>query len=328
MTALIWTRGLLPISVNIVGAVVVALVIALVSSGCVSIYAHRHIAHGAITRIHPVLVAGMRTWIWMATGTNCRRWAALHIKHHRASDRPGDPHSPQIASSVVRLGPTANWRAYRSLSRNDDLLQEYRPAHRAVPDRWDRLFFDRAKAGVGLGLLTLMVALGPVYGFGIMSLQAMLYVTNTAIVNSLGHGWGYQRFTNSGARYTGNSLLLSFLTGGESFHNNHHGDPMSPYLAHARWEMIADWPSQVLWLWDKLALAELRPRRTPRRAVARWQFRTTSRIMARLHPAYRSVAPAIADARSHRRMTRTREGPVLKTATRPPRRGKAQPRVR
>ena len=68
--------------------------------------AHRYFAHRAFktSRIFQVVLAlgvaasGQRGPIW---------WAAHHRKHHRLSDRPGDPHSPISAGGFSAAMRTA-----------------------------------------------------------------------------------------------------------------------------------------------------------------------------------------------------------------------------
>ena len=78
-----------------VGYVVVALLLTHVTIASVTIFLHRHQAHRALD-LHPVVSHFFRLWLWLTTGMVTREWAAVHRKHHQASDTPTDPHSPQI----------------------------------------------------------------------------------------------------------------------------------------------------------------------------------------------------------------------------------------
>jgi stearoyl-CoA desaturase (delta-9 desaturase) len=62
---------------------------------CVTLYLHRGQAHRGIT-FSPVLEHFMRAWLWLTTGMVTKQWVAIHRKHHRYSDEPGDPHSPHV----------------------------------------------------------------------------------------------------------------------------------------------------------------------------------------------------------------------------------------
>lgn len=275
-------RGLVGPHMSIAALLLLALLTSVAAAGAISIYAHRHIAHGAVVHIHPALALTLRAWIWMWTGTNCRRWAAVHIKHHRASDSVGDPHSPVIESSVIRLNPWTNWGRYRAAMSNESIQENCRPAHGAQPDKWDRAVFDRTDRGPWMGGAALTVLLGPFVGLFVWFTHTVLFLTYTAMVNSLGHGYGYQRFTNHGARYTGNSFLLSLFDGGESFHNNHHGDPQSPFLGRTRWELVADWPALLLMVWAKLGLVALRTPSSSVPSIRHPQFAVSAAAMTHL----------------------------------------------
>lgn len=253
-------------------------VLACVTAGIISIYAHRYMAHGSIKYLHPYIRGFMRFWIWTTTGTNCRRWAALHVKHHRKTDQRGDPHSPNVESSIWRIGPLGNWRSYRRELGDPMLLEHYPPAHGGVADRWDLRCFDHSLNGLRVGFILTCLAIGPIRGLELSVVHSACYVIYAAFVNALGHAWGYQRFTNSGSRYTGNSFVLALFTAGENLHNNHHGDPLSPYFANAWWERIADWPSTVLLVWTYLGWAELNRPRHPKTAIKRYNLAATCSV--------------------------------------------------
>jgi len=65
------------------------------SSFATTIYLHRGLAHRALV-LHPAAAFLMRLHLWLATGIVPREWIAVHRKHHRFSDHPGDPHSPHV----------------------------------------------------------------------------------------------------------------------------------------------------------------------------------------------------------------------------------------
>jgi len=49
---------------------------------CLSVFAHRSIAHRALT-LHPIISHVMRFWLWFSTGTPTRLWVAVHPTPHR-----------------------------------------------------------------------------------------------------------------------------------------------------------------------------------------------------------------------------------------------------
>src|SRR5712671_6989667 len=61
---------------------------------CFTLYLHRHLTHGSVV-FKKWLTTAMRINIWLHAGVNSNHWVAVHRFHHRTSDSPDDPHSPQ-----------------------------------------------------------------------------------------------------------------------------------------------------------------------------------------------------------------------------------------
>ena len=55
----------------------------------------------------------------------------------------------------------------------------------------------------------------------------------TWAVNSIGHLWGYRNYDT--ADNSRNNWLVTLITNGGGWHNNHHGDPRSAAHGHHRW---------------------------------------------------------------------------------------------
>ncbi len=155
-------------------------------------------------------------------------WASHHRAHHKYSDTDADVHSP------VRDG---FWWSHVGwiLSRGN-----FRPRLELVKDltRFPELrFLDRFDVVVPLLSLTLFYALGEfllargmdtsgaqlvVWGFCISTIVTYHI---TFCINSIAHIHGSRRYpTRDSSR---NNLILSLLTFGEGWHNNHHRFPAS-----------------------------------------------------------------------------------------------------
>jgi stearoyl-CoA desaturase (delta-9 desaturase) len=163
-------------------------------------------------------------------------WVATHRKHHRFSDRPGDPHSPHV-------GQAPGWRgALRGLVhahigwifRGKDRANPARYAKDLLADR-DLRFISRTfplwvLAGLalpfGLGVaLTGTVAggLGGLLWGGAVRVALLHHATFS--INSLCHVFGRRPFaTGDESR---NLAWLAPLAFGEAWHNNHHAFPTS-----------------------------------------------------------------------------------------------------
>ena len=163
-------------------------------------------------------------------------WVATHRLHHAHSDHTGDPHSPHascdpaspLQGGQVRrllhahagwLFETANADAERWAP---DLVAD--PDHRFV-DRWYPLF-------VPVSLIVPFFAGWAIGGSTSAGLWAFVWVSGVRVfvgfhatwsVNSLCHTFGRRPF-ESGDRST-NLAVLSVISMGESWHNNHHAYP-------------------------------------------------------------------------------------------------------
>lgn len=211
----------------------VALVLAQIAVIATSIYLHRALAHRAL-RLHPAVDLCCRAVLWLTTGQSRRQWVAVHRKHHTYTDRQGDPHSPQLLGFWrVQLG---NVYYYVREARNRETLRTFAPD--IVDDRWDRALFSWGLAGPVVGTVFLCLTFGVWTGLAAGLLHAVLYVLVLApLINGLGHWDGTQNFENSAY----NRPLLSWVTGGEGLHNNHHAYPRAPKFSMRRFEFDPLW---------------------------------------------------------------------------------------
>jgi stearoyl-CoA desaturase (Delta-9 desaturase) len=163
-------------------------------------------------------------------------WVATHRKHHRFSDRPGDPHSPH-------LGHAPGWRgALRGLG-HAHVGWMFRGKDMANPDRYakdllcdpDVCFISRTFPLWGIAGLAfpfaLGVALSGTLAGGLTGLlwggavRVFLLHHVTFSINSLCHSFGRRPFpTGDQSR---NLAWLAPLAFGEAWHNNHHAFPTS-----------------------------------------------------------------------------------------------------
>jgi stearoyl-CoA desaturase (delta-9 desaturase) len=171
-------------------------------------------------------------------------WAAHHRHHHRNSDQPGDVHSP------VQRG---FWWAHMGwiISADHD------------ETRWDQIK-DFAKYPelrflnsnlVMIGLFALMCA---AFNFG-WSFQALVYGCfvstvllwhGTFTINSLSHLFGKRVYATSDD--SRNSFLLSLITMGEGWHNNHHYYQSTARQGFLWWQF--DPTYYILWCLEKVGV--------------------------------------------------------------------------
>jgi stearoyl-CoA desaturase (delta-9 desaturase) len=197
-----------------------------------TVYLHRALSHRALT-LSPGLAWVFRVLTWVTTGIRPRQWVAVHRKHHAHTDVEGDPHSPILEGfAMVQLG---NVGLYRRVA--NDPAQVARHARDLPADGWDRLLFDRALVGLGIGIALMAIVFSPLVAGVAAVVHTVTYLLLNAAVNAIGHTWGTQPHDNT-AR---NSQLLALLTSGEGLHNNHHHAATSPRLSMARGEIDPGW---------------------------------------------------------------------------------------
>jgi len=167
-------------------------------------------------------------------------WAYHHRHHHRHSDDAEDAHSPHVHGfwwshigwiTSRRNFPT-DYSRVRDLSRYPELV---------FLNRFDSLV-PLAFAGAIFGLGWLLEVVAP--GLGTNRWQMLVwgfFVSTTALfhgtscINSLAHLIGRRRFqTEDSSR---NSFLLSVVTLGEGWHNNHHRYPGAARNGFYWWEI-------------------------------------------------------------------------------------------
>ena len=217
-----------------------------------TIYLHRALSHRAV-HLSPGVTWVFRVLTWTITGIRPRQWVAVHRKHHAFTDVEGDPHSPLLEGfAMVQF---ANVALYRKVAKDRQVVERY--ARDLPADRWDRALFDHALPGLALGVVLLVVVLGPLAGAVAAVFHTATYLLLNAAVNAVGHRYGRQPHVNTSY----NSQWLAWLTVGEGLHNNHHAAPTSARLSLGRGEIDPGW--WVVRLLERCGWASVR-HRTPK----------------------------------------------------------------
>ena len=212
-----------------------------------TVYLHRALAHKALT-LHPIAGFCARLTIWLSTGIRPRQWVAVHRKHHAFTDQEGDPHSPVLLGwKNVQM---RNVVLYRISANDPQTIERY--AKDLPRTRLDKLFFDRALVGLGLGVVLLVFIFGPLIGLLAATVHLNAYLAGSAAVNAIAHHFGRHPYANG----AGNLQWLALLTAGEGLHNNHHAAPTSARLSHRWYELDPGW--WLIKLLSSVKLAKVR----------------------------------------------------------------------
>jgi len=142
-------------------------------------------------------------------------WVAAHRRHHRYSDREGDPHSPREGFFWSHMG----WLFKRTQ------LDEYEYYSKDAPDLAKDPYMRFLDRQHGLLILASLVGLYWWGGFSYViwggSVRMVFLYHSTWFVNSATHLWGYQTYTKTGDN-SRNLWWVALLAFGEGWHNNHH----------------------------------------------------------------------------------------------------------
>ena len=221
--------------------------------GGITIGFHRYLAHKSFktSRFFEgiLMIAGS-----MAGEGPIMYWVTTHRRHHRFSDREGDPHSPNLKGKSLRARLAGLWYAHMPWMLSDESSSWSFWAPDVLRDR--RLFFYHrtyqlwVAAGLALptviGLALQPTLLGALEGFLFGGLARMFLANQAAwCVGSLSHMIGGRPF-NNGDR-SANNWPVAVLTFGEGLQNNHHAFPGSYKHAVRVWEPdLSGWVLTVL----------------------------------------------------------------------------------
>lgn len=216
----------------------------------VTLYLHRSQAHRGV-EFHPVIAHFFRFWLWLTTGMVTKQWVATHRKHHRFSDKPGDPHSPHVygIKQVFFKGALL----YHAAAKDKVMVDAYGVG---TPSDWMERHVYQPHSRLGIGILFVLDTLmfgwwGPV----IWAIQ-MIWIPFWAagVINGLAHWWGYRNGeTQDQSR---NIMPWGIIIGGECLHNNHHLEPGNPCLSRRWFEFDIGWA--YIRLLSVLGLAHIR----------------------------------------------------------------------
>ncbi|MCW2754041.1 MAG: Stearoyl-CoA 9-desaturase [Marmoricola sp.] len=185
------------------------------------------------------------------------RWVADHRKHHKFSDRDGDPHSPWKYGTNLRALSKGFLHAHmmwlfdteQTVQRKyaPDLLKD-RDLVRISKNFWAFVIISMALPAVLGGLITWSWQ-GAVTAFfwGSLVRVALLHHVTWSI-NSICHTIGERPFVSRDK--SANVWWLAIPSMGESWHNLHHADPTCARHGVQRGQL--DTSARLIWLFEKV----------------------------------------------------------------------------
>ena len=230
--------------------IIYTLIVTHITIIAVTLFLHRSQAHRGV-EFYPAVAHFFRFWLWLTTGMVTKQWVAIHRKHHRFSDEPGDPHSPHVygIKQVFFKGAML----YHEASKDKVMVDTYGVG---TPADWieHNLYSAHSRLGIGILFLFNIIVFGWV-GAIIWGIQ-MIWIPFWAagFINGVGHWWGYR---NGETRDQSRNISpWGIIVGGEELHNNHHLDPANPKLSLKPWEFDIGW--FYINILKRLGLAKLR----------------------------------------------------------------------
>lgn len=220
---------------------------------------HRLFTHRAF-KAHPSVRGALAVLGCMAGQGPVVFWVALHRLHHEFSDRPGDPHSPNLHGASLAQKARGLAHAYIGWTVTHEIPNANHYARDLLADRTVMWINRRYYVWVALGLaapaalcgLWAQSWLGALEGLLWGGLLRMFAVHNIIWwITSLAHVFGTHEF-QSRDRST-NNIWTALPTLGESWHNNHHSFPSCACLDFEWWQV--DISGMAIRLLERLGLA-------------------------------------------------------------------------
>jgi stearoyl-CoA desaturase (Delta-9 desaturase) len=241
--------------------IVIGLVFYVISGMGISMGFHRHFTHSSFKAKKPLRVA-LAIAGSMAIEGPVLVWVADHRRHHKYSDKEGDPHSPwRFGNDWKALIKGFLW-AHMGWLFNPARTSQQKFCPDLVADRtinrMSRLFplwvavslLAPALIG-GLWSMSLTGALTAFFWASLIRVCLLHHVTWS--INSVCHTFGNEDFMSRDK--SRNVAWLAIPSFGESWHNLHHTDPTCARHGALKGQIDISarairWAEQLGWAWD------------------------------------------------------------------------------
>ncbi len=236
--------------------VVVGVVFYLISGLGIAMGFHRYFTHGSYkaNRAFKIALGVAGT---MAIEGPIINWVSDHRKHHKYSDKAGDPHSPwRFGTDLKALTKGLFWAHMGWMfEAGQTSHQRFSPDWLADKDirRVNRLFPVLVAVSlltpaliVGLWTMSWQGALIALFWAGLVRVSFLHHITWS--INSICHTFGKREF--EARDKSRNVAWLAVLSFGESWHNLHHADPTC--ARHGVFKGQIDIAARCIWAVEKL----------------------------------------------------------------------------
>jgi stearoyl-CoA desaturase (Delta-9 desaturase) len=236
--------------------VVIAAVMYAITGHGITIGFHRFFTHKSFKPNRPLKIA-LAIAGSMAIQGPVIRWVADHRKHHKFSDRDGDPHSPWRYGQTIPALTKGFLHAHMMWLFDPEQTPQRKYAPDLLKDR------DIVRVSRSFPLLVAISLLLPALLGGLLSmswagaLTAFFWASLVRVgllhhvtwsINSICHTVGEQPFKSRDK--SGNVWWLAIPSMGESWHNLHHADPTC--ARHGVLPGQVDTSARTIWAFEKL----------------------------------------------------------------------------
>lgn len=234
----------------------IALVMYAVSGLGVTVGYHRYLTHRSFTARRPVRIA-LTIAGSLALQASAIQWVADHRRHHRFSDKDGDPHSPWRYGTGFRALTKGFVYSHVGWLYDWEKTDEIKYAPELVADR-DVNFLSRTFGYWVAVSLLLPPLVGGLWGWSWQAAVTAFFWGSlvricllhhvTFAINSVCHITGRRPFRTRDRSQ--NVWWLAILSFGESWHNFHHAEPTSARHGVRRFEI--DTSAMLIKVMEKL----------------------------------------------------------------------------
>ncbi len=239
--------------------VVIGAVFYVISGLGIAVGFHRYFTHGSFKAKRSLRIA-LAIAGSMAIEGPVLTWVADHRRHHKYSDRAGDPHSPWRFGNDWKALTKGLLYAHMGWMFDSNKTSQQRFVPDLLADR-DIRVISRLFPWIVTASLLLPAAIGGLWSMSWQgALTAFFWASLVRIsllhhvtwsINSVCHTFGEESFeVRDKSR---NVAWLAIASFGESWHNLHHADPTCARHGALRGQI--DEAARVIWALEKLGLA-------------------------------------------------------------------------